>query len=448
MGRLSVSKKEGSPVHPSNEYSESGDQFEGDLMQVQVDEEDGEALVRPIVMSEKTDMLIRSFAKRARTEKDKVSVVQALVLFQATRFLSSDSSTRSMAAMVHPTIVAMARNAGIFDVHAVHSDRQVYYSAEDAVRSTIFESSNLSFGYSFLPTYIPGCSDDEKLWRRWSELAGRRRTAFTIFAMDSVAHMDAGITVQVVPHDLEHLPLPSPDSIWRAPNTEIWKQALEKYRGPTFGDAMRELFASPTGLDWGREENSSIPSIRGRHGPFARLSLVLALLRGVIHCVDGHEKGVPSASPLQMYIQDARGSASDKVDGQSVPHDTKMLVRALHRWRQAWDQDFLCLIASGPAGYARMQKLTNNNSDMSFLGDHHLFSSQTASRATALVDDALPFYWLARLLISNVEDEVEAQRDGTYDSLQKLRAMLTEGQEIPLDARQAPFKTLLRTTKT
>lgn len=399
-----------------------------DMTSAHYDEEDGQVLVRPIVMAEKTDMLMRSFTSLARTEKDQISVVQALVLFQSTRFLNADPSIRAMAAMVHPTIVAMARKASMFDRQAAHSSRKVDYSADDVMRATRSESGNLCFSHSFLPSYLPGLADDEKLWRRWSELAGRRRTAFSLFVMDTVGSLDTGTSTQLALQEVDHLPLPSPDTIWRAPDVKTWRQNLEEYRGPTLRQALCELL-EPGEEEWDFAADRPEASIRGRHGPFARFVLMAALLRGIVHFLEECSKGVPSPSPLQPYLDGLRQTWT-----KGARDDVQALRQALRRWRTAWNEDDLCLAASGPEGRARAAKLQESDSKMTFLGSHHLFTSQTASGATAAMEDALPFYWLGCVLLDHavVKGDFDASvvrsaaSDQTVKALQKVISQFTK----------------------
>jgi hypothetical protein len=323
--------------------------------------------------------------------------VQALLLFQSNNFLSSDPSTRAVAAINHTSLVGLARKAGLFSRDAIHTRRIVTYTGEEVLRSTLFEAGDLSFSYSFLPTYLPSCSDEEKIWRRWSELAGRRRTVHLIFVMDTVAHLDAGIAVQVKLDDFAHLPLPTPDTIWRAPSEESWKSALSNYIGPTLDEALTELLR-PVNKASAEEEESNgrdrppyKADIFGRHGPFARLVMVMALLRGVLHLSEERKTKVSQPSPLRTWLPSSR-------ENGTVVDELELYKVALSRWRDAWDQDDLCLAASGPAVRAKAAKY---DGDMSWLGSHYLFASQTASGAVPLSDDALPFYWLAYVLLGH-----------------------------------------------
>lgn len=381
-------------------------------------------------LSQKMDMLMRSFAGKCKSEKDKVPVVQAMMLFQTNNFLSSDATTRAIASISHGSVVSMARKAGFYDPEAKHVPRDIRYTPEEVVRSTVFGADNLCFGFSFLPSYIPNCTDEEKVWRQWCDYEGRRRTAFLIFLMDTVASLDAGLPALVELEELEHLPLPSPDTIWRASNAEAFRTALASYDGPTFGEAMKDLLrtddseASETGSKapepTGEQECSPGHCISGAHGPFARLVIILPILRGIVHLLQGRAEKAAKPSPLEPWLPDRDYAASQCRDG-SVDNDwqVELFKRALSRWRKAWDEDESCLHASSPAAQAKAASQSpngsgsDNSSEQSKPADVRassspasgpatpLFTSKTASGATPLCEDALPFYWLCHVLLGH-----------------------------------------------
>ncbi|SPO23830.1 uncharacterized protein UTRI_03642_B [Ustilago trichophora] len=373
-----------------------------------MDEEDGQELVKPIVMSEKTEMLIRTFASRCKSVKDKCSVVQALMLFQSNNFLSSDAATRMVAGVSHGTVVNLARQAGFFDPDAEHAQREVTYTAEDVLQQVLFESVDTCFSYSFLPSHGAENEDDDKIWRRWAELEGRRRSAFVIYTMDTVAHLDAAVPTLLATKEMAHLPLPSPDYIWRAPTASSWYKALEQYRGPTLDEALQQLLSSEPGT-CPRKELADMPSIQGAHGPFARLVMVLALLRGIIEMLEGRATKVAKPSSLGKWMKfgansNGAATASDQVN---------LYKRALSRWRKAWDDDPTCRFASVTKAKNADNMDTSDDTRTKWAtsgagkGDwpeelqKTLFTPLTASGATPLSDDALPLYWLAHVLVTH-----------------------------------------------
>ena len=76
-----------------------------------------------------------------------------------------------------------------------------------------------------------------------------------------------------------------------------------------------------------------------------------------------------------------------------------LISSALALWRKAWDQDKLCVDASGPnfriAPFSPSRLAPGNENEVKF-------KSVTASGAVPLCDDALPFYWLAHVLLGHV----------------------------------------------
>ncbi|CEH16099.1 FOG: Zn-finger [Ceraceosorus bombacis] len=368
-----------------------------------VDEEDGQELVKAVVMREKTDMLARNFAARAKTEKDRVSVVQSLMLYHANNFLSPDLSVRCSGAQSHDAVVSLARDAGLFDPEASHAKREVRYSGDDVVRTTLGEASDLAFSYSFLPTYLPSCTDEEKVWRRWSELAGRRRTAFLLLVLDTVASLDTSQSFALKLEELGHLPLPSPDTLWRAPNADAWRRALNAYRGPTFDESMFDILSGDG--EEGVSPGKTHPSVFGPHGPFARLVIVSTLLRGVLHLLEGRTLKVSTPSPLERWMQGTERKTVLTGGRGGMDAQVEIFKRALARWRKAWDMDDLCLCASGPAGRAKAGHAPDARRPF---GENVIFTAQTASGATPLCDDALPFYWLAHVLLGHVSSPTTA----------------------------------------
>ncbi|PWY99522.1 hypothetical protein BCV70DRAFT_120096 [Testicularia cyperi] len=367
-----------------------------------VDEEDGEELVKPIVMTEKTDMLMRMFASRCKSVKDKCSVVQSLMLFQGHNFLSSDAATRAVAGVSHGTVVALARQAGFFDPSAEHTKREVTYTVQDVTDQVMRESSELCFSFTFLPWYLPSMAGEESIWRRWAELEGRRRTAFGIYVMDTIAHLDASVPTLLATEEVCHLPLPSPDCIWRAATAESWRKTLDSYHGPTLDEALQQLTTAenPSPLSGGRK---LLRSIYGSHGPFARLVMMIALLRGIIEMLEGRATRVSKPSSLTKWLRrETLAMGRTAGDAQVVT-----FKRALSRWRKAWDEDPTCRFAStarpGHAHHNGSAHATASQlgAEGEALLNGSLFTPLTASGATPLSDDALPLYWLGHVLVTH-----------------------------------------------
>ncbi|CAD6903145.1 unnamed protein product, partial [Tilletia controversa] len=123
------------------------------------DEDDGQVLVRPLVMDEKMDMLFRVFAARCKNVMDQIAAVQSLSLLQWKALLSPDPARRAHAARVQQKVTGYARQSGLFDVNAGWADRRITFTAAQVLDSMLSEAAELCFSYSFLPTYLPGCPD-------------------------------------------------------------------------------------------------------------------------------------------------------------------------------------------------------------------------------------------------------------------------------------------------
>lgn len=410
---------------------------------------------------------MRSSPSRCTHVKDKVSVVQALLLFQTSNFLSSDATVRAIASISHSSVVSLARKAGFFDVNAEHVSISIDYTPEVALQRLLAENSELAFAFSFLPSYLPSCSDEEKIWRLWCEYEGRRRTAFLLFLMDTVASLDAGVPIVVKIEEVRHLPLPAPDFIWRASDAKSFRTALESYEAPSLDRAMSELLKDDEGEaeDDGDDKKAdsvaansrsaaqaSLPTIlTGQHGPFSRLMAILPILRGIVHLLQDR---TDKPSPLQSWLRQPGGALpgqeadgvkeeDERTEDERIDAQVDLFKRALSRWREGWDQDPLCLQASSPVAQAKAEAArkaeelvsqsvgggAGSDSDVKAeagktpkangggAGEPNkpsagavpslaaIFTSKTASGATPLCEDALPFYWLSHVLLGHATSQ-------------------------------------------
>ena len=109
------------------------------------------------------------------------------------------------------------------------------------------------------------------------------------------------------------MPLPAPDTIWRAPTAQAWLAAIKTYRPMTLDEGMRRTFflpsfgafddmhqqhqnqfPSPPPFKFGTQDSSPGAQADGynllneyEYGPFARSAMVLTLLRGVMDIGEG-----------------------------------------------------------------------------------------------------------------------------------------------------------------
>jgi hypothetical protein len=88
------------------------------------------------------------------------------------------------------------------------------------------------------------------------------------------------------------MPLPAPDSIWKAETAEDWLKAIKNYRPMTLDEGMRRIFFLPTyGAFDTLHERADTKYYHllneSEIGPFARVAMILTLLRGIIDVGEG-----------------------------------------------------------------------------------------------------------------------------------------------------------------
>lgn len=387
-----------------------------------LDEQDGQELVKPVVVTDKFDMLMRSFTERCHHEKDRVPVVQTLTLLAINNLLSSNPATRVAACLSYGTVVNLAQQAGLYDPRASHVSREIFYTAEDVMANNRFEPGELHCGFSYLPSRLAECSDEEKLWRQWCEYEGRRRTAFIVLVMDTVASLDAGLAALVDLQKVKHLPLPVPDTIWRSKDPVTFRKALKENPGLTFGEAMSALLCDHPidekpdgegGMENGGTDHEAPPALHGNHGPFARLVMLIPVLRGIVHLLQGRMQQAAEPPPLQGWVEQNSHSGGEAPES-GADWQVDLFKRALSRWREGWDEDKSCLQASSPVAQAAAAAERTagplKKEDEAEASSSPDFTSKTASGATPLCEDALPFYWLSHVLLGHATSRPVAVR--------------------------------------
>ena len=88
------------------------------------------------------------------------------------------------------------------------------------------------------------------------------------------------------------LPLPAPDSLWKAPNAEEWFKAVKTYRPMTLDEAMRRMFYLPTYGSFDELHEKADTKYYNllnttELGPFARVAMVTTILRGIMDIGEG-----------------------------------------------------------------------------------------------------------------------------------------------------------------
>ena len=135
--------------------------------------------------------------------------------------------------------------------------------------------------------------------------------AYLVYHLDTISSLESNIPCILSSCEIGNMPLPAPDTIWRAPTAQAWFAAVKKYRPMTLDEAMRRTFFLPsfgafddmhqqhqtqTRHNWTSDKQDSCPSSKAdgynllneyEYGPFARSAMVLTLLRGVIDIGEG-----------------------------------------------------------------------------------------------------------------------------------------------------------------
>lgn len=222
--------------------------------------------------------------------------------------------------------------------------------------------------------------------------------------------------------ELSLIPLPAPDSLWKAANAEEWLKAVRNYTPMTLDEAMRRIFFLPTyGAFDTLHENADTKYYnllnQTELGPFARVAMVITLLRGIMDVGEGKRdrgdwrdltdlwlsctwlrpgkkmldsQGNDLGQPTEASLRDRFASGLDRVSGAEgkVPR-----AGADMQWRQGWDFDPTCI---NPAAAST----TSNASPASTTSPESNASADAAQKKLNYCEEALPYYWLAQGLLN------------------------------------------------
>ena len=135
-------------------------------------------------------------------------------------------------------------------------------------------------------------NDLDLYWRRWIQLETRRRTAYLVFHLDTVSALESNIPCILTACEISLVPLPAPDSLWKAETAEDWFRAVKNYRPMALDEAMRRIFFLPTyGAFDALHERADTKFYNllneSELGPFARVAMTLTLLRGIMDIGEG-----------------------------------------------------------------------------------------------------------------------------------------------------------------
>ncbi|KAK4686104.1 hypothetical protein P7C73_g4026, partial [Tremellales sp. Uapishka_1] len=330
------------------------------------------------VRNEKTNMLVKSFSRAQgvlMTEYN-VALLQALLLYHAPFFLSQDETERQEANFFLGTIINITRQIGFFTAETEHFETEITVPAAP---------------------YTP--LELDIAWKRWIQLEGRRRTAYLVYQLDTVCALESSLPCLLTSCEIAYLPLPAPDTLWKAPTAEIWLEQVQKYRPMTLDEAMRRIFFLPTyGAFDSMHERADTKFYNllneSEFGPFARVAMIVTLLRGIIDIGEGKRDRGDWRDLTDLWVGCSWLKPSGVClgqDGRKLDPITANSLRArfekgLELWRQGWDFDSLC---PTPAKMVENGRLFEKNG-----------TNKNLCERLNYCEEALPFYWLAQALLN------------------------------------------------
>ncbi|KZT52696.1 hypothetical protein CALCODRAFT_511889 [Calocera cornea HHB12733] len=389
--------------------------------------------ILPQVRIEKADMLVRNFHKQKKgmTRLEMLAVVQALMLYNAPSLMSGDDCDRLVGHLFLGTIVTIARQAGLFVATAEHASNGAFSREQMA---WLLEPGNET-------------ALDNK-WKDWIQSETYRRAAFLVYILDTLSSLESSIPAIVHPNHIAHIPLPAPDLLWQASTAQEWGMAMTVHhaaQGVTLDQAMQDILrpVPSHNPDVGSGAESAATSAGddakfAEMGPFARIVVILTLVRGLMTFGEGEKAGGPVTKRWALG-----GMASGRWWNEGEVLDAYQA--ALQRWKKRWSSDRLCPhpgvtrpqsifdlpeASDDPTPHAsspRPNAPRRESSNSTTTGSATPTSAQ--SPQYALVNHASPYYWFAQMLISIVrsnmthgrqeggatastaEDELDADKD-------------------------------------
>ncbi|WVO17669.1 hypothetical protein L204_105366 [Cryptococcus depauperatus] len=382
-----------------------------------------------IVRSEKTNMLVKSFtlAKGVLMTEYNVALLQTLILYHAPNFLSEDETERMTANISLGTIINITRQIGFFSQEADHIQQDIRIPVEP-----------------FTPNELNRC------WREWIQMESRRRTAFLVYQLDTISSLESNLPRILSSCEVAYIPLPAPDTLWKAPTAQVWYKALKNYQPMTLDEAMRRVFFLPTYGSFDKLHEKADTQYynllnQSDYGPFARMAMVITLLRGIIDIGEGKRDkgdwrdltdlwvGCPWLRPSKKML------AQDGTDLGIVTRGSlkERFKSGLQKWREGWDFDSLCSTptqvnnTAGTNGIASPEdspELPNKDEE------------ELPKGTLNYCEDALPLYWLAQGLLNilcsdpNHEAGENAFSGLPYrDMLKSSRTFTRTGEGVPVN---------------
>lgn len=208
--------------------------------------------------------------------------------------------------------------------------------------------------------------------------------------------------------------------------------------------------------------------------------MILPILRGIVHLLQARADGAQNKERKPSPVEPWRPKKTDNGDAAAAvtaneSADIATFERALSRWRSAWDADSLCLHASSPVAQAKAEAEQRAREQAAKLaaeeaasasnaeGDKAapaggsatspppapVFTSKTASGATPLCEDALPFYWLSHVLLGHANGRKAPTAGATVPKQEEKQDGVAEEKDGKDGAQALPdFRSMLRFAKT
>ncbi|OCF33207.1 hypothetical protein I316_05252 [Kwoniella heveanensis BCC8398] len=347
-----------------------------------------------VVRAEKTGMLVKSFslAQGVLMTEYNVALLQSLILYHAPNFLSSNESERVMANMFLGTIVHITRQVGFYTPEADHISLKIRTPVQP-----------------FTPNEL------DRAWREWIQMETRRRTAYLVYQLDTVSALESNIPCILSSCELSYIPLPAPDSLWKAPTAQDWYKAVKKYHPMNLDEAMRRIFYLPTfGPFDTLHENADTKHYNLLNvtdlGPFARSAMVLTLLRGVIDIGEGKRDRGDWRDLTDLWVGCSwlrPGKRMVNQDGKDLGAITRESLRGrfaqgLQKWREGWDFDKLC--SSPGQNISRLPTESVSPQSAESSSPPGKSEPELPKETFNYCEDALPFYWLALALLNHLNN--------------------------------------------
>jgi hypothetical protein len=257
-----------------------------------------------VMCIQKVDTLVKMFAHGHRRNllrpRDRLSMVQSLILYSSHSFLSNDSAERLAGELALPSLVRVRYR------RAVTNDRRRDLTNRFDRNRSLGSRSFLTRRRRLLNLKssrrmifrINGSSGQNLRVREGlhfmscftlsSRLCLFPRTMWLMYLVDTIASFESVSAALVSPRDVSHLALPCPQLIWAAPTASEWSvaQTMHFARGFTLDDALKQLFDDVESKYDGPNMIEILPL-----GPFARMAMMISLVRGLLAFGRGETKG-------------------------------------------------------------------------------------------------------------------------------------------------------------